>query len=116
MSDLEKRTQRFVDFDRLLSLSEPRKFREKAVKFLERKVVRISSGYFLSYLKAEPVVEHPKILPISDRIVELAKPFIRDQPVEEALLESYHLRNLRRRKLYLEYNFLRYLVKRPSDV
>ena len=38
MSDLEKRTQRFVDFDRLMRLAEPRKFREKAVKLVDRKV------------------------------------------------------------------------------
>ena len=38
MSDLEKRTQRFIDFDRLMTLAEPRKFREKAVKLVDRKV------------------------------------------------------------------------------
>ena len=38
MSDLEKRTQRYVDFDRLMRLAEPRKFREKAVKLVDRKV------------------------------------------------------------------------------
>jgi len=72
MSDLEERTKRFVDFDRLMLLSEPRKFREKAFKLVERK---------------EPAkIETPKVLPISDRIVELAKPFIRDQPIDEALI------------------------------
>lgn len=72
MSDLEQRTKRFVDFDRLMLLSEPRKFRERAVKLVERK---------------EPAkIETPKVLPISDRIVELAKPFIRDQPIDEALI------------------------------
>ena len=72
MSELEERTKRFVDFDRLMLLSEPRKFREKAFKLVERK---------------QPAkIETPKVLPISDRIVELARPFIRDQPIDEALI------------------------------